>query len=141
MQRKTNAALIVAAVLGATIVTGGSFAEEQTTGQYPNDRANHHPLHESVAENQAVVTRLGPVTAVSYWAAAFDGWHVVTTVGTAADDTEATQPATVRFSATLLPGQEQFISIPMAAGEPAKVLRIRRQGDRIEIQQVAEPAM
>ena len=38
VQRKTNAALIVAAVLGATIVTGGSFAEEQTTGQYPNDR-------------------------------------------------------------------------------------------------------
>ena len=140
MQRKTNAALIAAAALGATIIAGSLFAEEPTSGQNSNGRANHYPLHQSVAENQAVVTKLGSATAVSYWAAADDGWHVVTTVDTViADDTDAEQHATIRFSATLSPGQEQFIAIPMAAGEPAKVLRIRRQGDRIDMQQVADP--
>ena len=140
---RRNAILITAA--GAAIVAGfmsASFAEQPTISQYPNNRANHHPRHQSVAENEAVVTRLGSATAVSYWAAAPDGWHVVTTVDTVlAPDTDAEQHATVRFAASLMPGQEQIISVPMAAGEPAQVLRIRRLGDRIEMHRVAETSM
>jgi hypothetical protein len=42
----------------------------------------------------------------------------------------------VRFSAVLLPGLSQLISVPFAVGEQQQVLRIRRLGDRIEISRV-----
>ncbi len=95
----------------------------------------------SVRENQGVVTELGSnATAVSYWAAAPEGWQVVTTVSTVfGEDTEAEQHAIVRFAATLAPGQEQVISIPFYVGAPADVLRIRRVGDRIEIERIPDP--
>ena len=145
MQHKISAALSVAAALGAIILTvlvATSHADEPTAASYPNNRANHHPVHESVFENQAVVTRLGNATAVSYWTSAPDGWHVVTTVDTAIPDSAGDeQHTTVRFSTTILPGQEQYVFIPMAAGQPAQVMRIRRQGDRIDIQRVADPSM
>jgi hypothetical protein len=144
--RKNKAVVILAASLGAGILAGFanvSYTDSPIVSQHPNDRANHHPKQPSVRENQAVVTRLGDnATAVSYWASAPDGWHVVTTIDTVAgNDTEAEQHATVRFSATLANGQEQLISVPMAEGEPAQVLRIRRQGDRIEMQKITDPAM
>jgi hypothetical protein len=95
----------------------------------------------TVRENQGVVTELGPnATAVSYWAAAPEGWQVVTTVSTVSGaDTEAEQHAIVRFAATLAPGQEQVISIPSHVGAPADALRIRRVGDRIEIEHIPDP--
>ena len=98
---------------------------------------------QTVRENQAMVVPLGAnATAVSYWTSAPDGWHVVTTVNTVTGaDSDAEQHAIVRFSATLMPGQEQLISVPLALGEAAQVLRIRRQGDRIEMERIADPAI
>ena len=146
VQRKNNAVLIAAAAFGALIVAGFagiSHTDEPLTGHYPNDRANHHPKQELVIENQAVVTKLGEgATAVSYWASAPDGWHVVTTVDTVvAADTETEQHLIVRFSATLMPGQEQLVTVPGAIGTEQQALRIRRVGDRIEMQRVADPSI
>lgn len=144
MQRKNNAVLVAAAAFGALIVAGfagASYTDEPV--RYPNDRANHHSKHESVLENQAVVTDLGAgATAVSYWANAADGWHVVTTVDSVvAADTETEQHLIVRFSATLMPGQEQLVTVPGAIGTEQMALRIRRVGDRIEMARVADPSI
>lgn len=139
--------LITAAAVGAVLaagLVGASFdvsADEPAASQHPNDRANHHPLHEAVSENEAVVTRLADtVTAVSYWASAPDGWHVVTTVSSMIGaEGDAEQYAMVRFTATLAPGQEQLISVPGAIGERQLALRIRRVGDRIEMDRTSDP--
>ena len=146
MQRKTYGVLITAAAFGAVVLAGFagvSCADEPMSSQYPNDRANHHPKSASVRENQAVVTRLGNnATAVSYWASMPDGRHVVTTVDTVvANDTAAEQHSIVRFAAILSDGQEQLISVPMALGEAAQVLRIRRIGSRIEMERVPDQSM
>jgi hypothetical protein len=97
-------------------------------------------LEKAVGENQAFVTELGAdTTAVSYWTSAPDGWHVVTTVDTVAGkDTDAERHAIVRFSATLDAGQSQLISVPAALGQESAVLRIRRLGDQIEMERVAD---
>lgn len=144
VQRKNTAVLIAAAAFGALILAGFagvSYTDEAI--QYPNTRANHHPKSASVSENQAVVTRLGEnATAVSYWAIASDGWHVVTTVDTVfAADTETEQHLIVRFSATLQPGQEQLVSVPGAIGTEQQALRIRRVGDHIEMTRIADPSI
>jgi hypothetical protein len=144
VQRKNIAVLIAAAAFGALILAGFagiSYTDEPV--HHPNDRANHHPKHESVAENQAVVTRLGNgATAVSYWASAADGWHVVTTVDTVvAADTETEQHLIVRFSATLLPSQEQLVTVPGAVGTEQQALRIRRVGDNIQMTRIADPSI
>jgi hypothetical protein len=143
VQRKNNAVLIAAAAFGALIVTGFAGVSYTDEPVHPNNRANHHPKHESVLENQAVVTRLGGgATAVSYWSSSADGWHVVTTVDSVvAADTETEQHLIVRFSATLQPGQEQLVSVPGAIGTEQQALRIRRVGDRIEMNRIADPAM
>jgi hypothetical protein len=146
---QNKAKLITAVALGAVLAAafvGASYglsADEPAASQPLNGRANHHPRHEAVLENQAVVTDLGGnATAVSYWASAPDGWHVVTTVSTVVGaDGDAEQHGFVRFSATLAPGQEQLISVPLAVGERQQVLRIRRVGDRIEMNRIAEPAI
>lgn len=145
MQSRHKAIVFVAA-FGATILAaliGAANADEAPAAQHPDNRANHHPVHEAVRENEAVVTRLGnTVTAVSYWVSTAQGWQVLTTVDTVSgQDTDAEQHAIVRFSATLAPGQEQLISIPVAIGEAAPVLRIRRHGDHIEMQRVTDPSM
>jgi hypothetical protein len=144
VQRKNNAVLIAAAAFGALIVAGfagASYTDEAV--HRPNDRANHHPKQESVRENQAVVTKLGDgATAVSYWASASDGWHVVTTVDTVvAADTETEQHLIVRFSATLLAGQEQLVTVPGVVGTEQMALRIRRVGDQIQMTRVADPSI
>jgi hypothetical protein len=142
VQRKNNAVLIAAAAFGALIVAG--FAGVSYTDEpVQNDRANHHPKQESVRENQAVVTKLGDgATAVSYWASAPDGWHVVTTVDTVvAADTETEQHLIVRFSATLQPGQEQLVTVPGEVGTEQMALRIRRVGDQIQMTRVADPSI
>jgi len=142
VQRKTNAVLIAAAAFGALILAG--FAGVSYTDEpVPNGSANHHPKSASVRENQAVVTRLGDgATAVSYWASAADGWHVVTTVDTVvAADTETEQHLIVRFSATLQPGQEQLVTVPGAIGTEQQALRIRRVGDNIQMTRIADPSI
>jgi hypothetical protein len=144
VQRKNNAVRIAAAAFGALIVAG--FAGVSYTDEpvhRPNDRANHHPKQESVRENEAVVTKLGDgATAVSYWASASDGWHVVTTVDTVvAADTETEQHLIVRFSATLMPGQEQLVTVPGEIGTEQMALRIRRVGDQVQMTRIADPSI
>jgi hypothetical protein len=146
VERKNKAGLILAASLGAIILAGFagvSYTDEQTISQHPNDRANHHPVRPSVRENQAVTTQLGAhATAVSYWAATADGWHVVTTVDSViADGTADERHATVRFSATLVDGQEQLVIVPGAVGAEQMALRIRRIGERIEMERVSDPSI
>ena len=146
MMQSTYGAVLLAAALATTALTGltgAAHADEAAVGEHPNNRANHHPVHDSIREHQAVVTPLGNgATAVSYWASAPDGWHVVTTVDTVVgQDTDAEQHAIVRFSAMLAPGQEQLISVPGQVGTQPIALRVRRTGDRIEMMRVADPAM
>ena len=92
----------------------------------------------AVREGHAVTTELsGNAAAVTYWVNKSDGWHVVTTVDTVTDQNgDAGKHAIVRFSAVLLPGQSQSISVPSAIGERQQVLRIRRLGDGIEVARV-----
>ena len=96
---------------------------------------NATQLDNALPEGQAVVTALSAnSTAITYWVSASDGWHVVTTVDTVFGlDSDAESHAVVRFSAVLLPGQCQLISVPGPVGEPQQVLRIRRLGDHIEV--------
>ena len=92
----------------------------------------------AVREGHAVTTELGAnASAVTYWVAGSDGWHVVTTVDSVIErNGDADKHAVVRFSSVLLPGQSQSISVPFAVGERQQVLRIRRLGDRIEVARV-----
>jgi hypothetical protein len=96
----------------------------------------------AVREGHAVTTELsGKAAAVTYWVSKSDGWHVVTTVDTVVDrNGDAGKHAIVRFSSVLLPGQSQLVSVPSAIGEQQQVLRIRRQGDRIEVARVSGAA-
>jgi hypothetical protein len=94
-------------------------------------------LDHGVREGQAITTDLGRATAITYWAGASDGWHVITTVNTSAGE-ESDSANVVRFSSVLLPGQSQVISVPGAVGEDAHVLQIRRTDDRIEVAEVGE---
>jgi hypothetical protein len=100
------------------------------------------PLDSVLREGQAAETELDANTsAITYWVSESDGWHVVTTVDAVIDqggDTE--KHAVVRFSAVLLPGQSQRISVPFAVGEQQQVLRIRRLGDQIEVKRVSGSA-
>ena len=92
-----------------------------------------------VLERQAVVTELSAnASAMTYWVAETDGWHVATTIDIVFErGGDAEQHAVARFSATLVPGQVELISVPYAIGEQQQVLRIRRVGDRIEIGRVS----
>lgn len=96
-------------------------------------------LDHAVREGQAVVSKLGAhASATTYWVSESDGWHVVTTIDIVfGRDSDAEKHAVARFSAVLLPGQSQLISVPVPIGEPQKVLRIRRLGDRIEVARVS----
>jgi hypothetical protein len=96
-----------------------------------------------VTEGQVIRTELGnDATAISYWVSQPDGWHVVTTIDSVSGrDTDAEHHAVTRFSATLMPGQEQVISVPFPLGEPQQSLRIRRIGDRIEVARLSETAL
>jgi hypothetical protein len=92
----------------------------------------------SVREEQAVVTALSAnASAITYWFAQSDGWHVVTTIDIVVGLEGADERREVaRFSAVLSPGQAQVISVPYPPGEQQQVLRIRRVDDRIEIARV-----
>lgn len=92
----------------------------------------------SVREGQAVVTELGAnASATTYWFDQSDGWHVVTTIDIVVGlEGVDERHAVARFSARLLPGQVQVISVPYPLGEQQQVLRVRRLGDRIEVARV-----
>ena len=55
------------------------------------------------------------------------GYQVVITAGTA-------DPHAVRFVSTLALGQDAIVSVPRGEGQPALELRLRRVGDRVELQ-------
>jgi len=64
---------------------------------------------------------------VTYLPAA-TGYETVVTAGTE-------EPGgIVRFVSTLTPGQETVVSVPRGPGQPALELRLRRIGDRLELQ-------
>jgi hypothetical protein len=96
-----------------------------------------------VREGQPVVTELSSnASATTYWLAEPDGWHVVTTIDIVPEpNCAAEQHAVARFSAVLLPGQKEVISVPYAPGGQQQVLRIRRLDDRIEIVRVPGPSV
>jgi hypothetical protein len=96
-----------------------------------------------VREGQPVVTELSPnASATTYWLAEPDGWHVVSTIDIVLEPNRAAeQHAVARFSAVLLPGQTEVISVPYAPGEQQQVLRIRRLDNRIEIARVPGPSV
>ena len=92
-------------------------------------------------EGRPVSIDLSPnASALTYWVGESDSWHVVATVDTViARDSEAETHAVERFSSVLLPGKSQQISVPVAIGEPQKILRIQRSGNKIEVAQVTAP--
>jgi hypothetical protein len=91
-----------------------------------------------VGERQAVVTALSETaSATTSWVAEADGWHVVTTVDIVLGrGSDAEQHAVARFTAVLLPGQAELVSVPYALGEQQQVLRIRRLDDRMEVARI-----
>jgi hypothetical protein len=101
--------------------------------------------NDAVREGEAVVTELGVnASAVTYWVSESDGWLVVTTVDIRLhedQDNDTKKQTVVRFSAVLLPGQLERISVPVAIGERQQVLRIRRLGDRLEVARVFGPSV
>jgi hypothetical protein len=118
----------VAALAGFLVVGFATMSPELKAGQVNNP----------VREGQAIVTELGPrASAITYWVTTSDGWQVVTTVDTVTNrDSASEQHAIVRFSAVLLPGQSQTVSVPLPIGEQQPVLRIQRLNDRIEVVRV-----
>ena len=119
-------ALAASLLLGASVI-GTAAAESR----------------QAVPQLAAVTTDLGHnASAVTYWVDQSDGWHVVTTVDTIVGDgslPEQGRHAIVRFSALILPGQSQVISVPGSPGSPTEALHIRRLADRIEVTIVPEP--
>lgn len=78
----------------------------------------------------------GGASALTYWVDDADGRQVVTTIDTVVrDETGRSEDhhAVVRFSAHLLPGQAQTVSVPSARGEQPQELQVRRTADGIEI--------
>ena len=96
----------------------------------------------ALGEGRPLTTALGrDSSALTYWVKAADGWHVVTTIDSVSRRGGADEShAVVRYSAVLLPGQSQVISVPSPAGAPAPALRVRRVEDRIEVARIAGPA-
>jgi hypothetical protein len=128
--RLSRLALTAALMIG---VAGAANAAE------PN-----HPQPQSAG----ITTDLGHnASALTYWVDEADGFHVVTTIDTAAGDEtapEQTRHALARFSALILPGQSQMISVPGPVGSQPQVLRIRRLANHygtvdIEIDRIPAP--
>ena len=95
-------------------------------------------LYSTVRQGQGVTTELSAsASAVTYWVNEADAWHVVTTVDIFTGQSGNTDNhAIVRFSSVLLPGQSQIVSVPVTIGERQPILRIRRLGDRLEIERI-----
>ncbi len=113
-------------------------------------RVNAAEPRVAVPQLTAITTDLGHNTsALTYWVDEADGIHVVTTIDTVIGDETAPEhgrDAVVRFSALILPGQSQIISVPGPVGSQPQVLRIRRLGNHfnavdVEVDRVAVPTM
>ena len=86
--------------------------------------------HDALPRLARITTDLGSnASALTYWVDEADGFHVVTTIDTIVGGTAVLEPdrhAIVRFSALILPGQSQVISVPGLAGSQTQAPRIRR---------------
>jgi hypothetical protein len=97
-------------------------------------RAGAAEPHGALPQLAGLTTDLGnDASALSYWVDEADGFHVVTTIDTILGGAASPGPdqhAIVRFSALILPGQSQVISVPGSAGSQTQALRIRRFRNR-----------
>lgn len=125
------ASVFASGALALGVVVGSAVSASSSQAAQPSP---------SLGEGQGVMTELDANTsAVTYWASAADGWHVVTTIDTATDeDKPAARHAVVRFTSVLQPGQSQLISVPAAVGKASPTLRIHRLADRIEVTRLPE---
>jgi hypothetical protein len=81
----------------------------------------------------------GGASALTYWVDDADGRHVVTTVDTAIPDETGRggdRHSVVRFSAVLLPGQVQTVSVPSLGTAQPQELQLRRSDKGVEIDRV-----
>lgn len=122
------------ALTAALMIGAGAASADET----------HHTLPQRVG----VATALGNnASALTYWVDEADGIHVVTTINATAGSESAPgfqQRTLMRFSALILPGQSQMITIPGPDGSQQQVLRIRRLSNksgefRIEVDRIADP--
>ncbi len=78
--------------------------------------------------------RLARFEGVIYYTVEEDGYHVVATLASGADE----QP--IRFVSTLGPGQRIVISVPQGVDEPRIDLEIVRSGDAVLVNDLGFPA-
>lgn len=99
-------------------------------------RTNATERHGMLPQLASVMTDLGNnASALTYWVDKADGVHVVTTIDTAVGGeavSERDRHAILRFSALILPGQAQVISVAGPAGSPPQALRIRRLSNHFD---------
>jgi hypothetical protein len=126
----------------ATANSAGKDGFIQRPAETSTAASKDSPSKDAVREGEAVITEFGvKASAITYWVSESDGWHVVTTVAIRLDQDRDSNTTVVRFSAVLLPGQLQRISVPVAVGERQQVLCIRRLGDRLETARVFGPSV
>jgi len=101
-------------LLAATIL--GGFGVASTAGA------------EVISPDAGLDATLDAVAISIYYHPTLIGYQVVITAGT------ADPHSFVRFVATLAPGQDAVVSVPRGEGQPARELRVRRVGDRVELQ-------
>jgi hypothetical protein len=96
--------------------------------------ANAAESRSALPQRANITTDLGNnVSAFTYWVDEADGIHVVTTIDAVVGREgvpEQDRHAVVRFSALILPGQSQVISVPGPVGSQSQALCIRRLGNR-----------
>jgi len=83
---------------------------------------------EVISPDAGLDATLDAVAISIYYHPTLIGYQVVITAGT------ADPHSFVRFVATLAPGQDAVVSVPRGEGQPALELRLRRVGDRVELQ-------
>ena len=79
--------------------------------------------------------RLDRFTGAVYYTAEPDGYRVVATLASGAEN----QP--IRFVSTLEPGQHMLISVPRALGEPPLDFEILRDGDTLHLTEPVSDVM
>jgi hypothetical protein len=105
-------------LLAATIL--GGFGVASTAGV------------EVISPDAGLDATLDAVAISIYYHPTLTGYQVVITAGTADPPYSF-----VRFVSTLAPGQDAVVSVPRGEGQPALELRLRRVGDRVELQRPA----
>ena len=79
--------------------------------------------------SNAQVSKLGPLTVVTYYMAEPDGFHVVMTVA----KTDGDASSVVRFADVLADGQQVVMSVPREAGKANLEVVVSRQGQVLSV--------